>query len=119
MAQIKMAVVVDALPGKIHPLVATPRGLSQWWAADVTENDGAVDFGFFKRSTIYRLKLERSVTPQVTEWRCLTGQEWAGTRLSFDLKENNGKTLLRFSHADWKAETDYFVMCTATCGELM
>jgi hypothetical protein len=35
------------------------------------------------------------------------------------MRENNGKTLLRFSHADWKAETDYFVMCTTTWGELM
>ncbi len=47
-------------------------------------------------------------------------EEWNGTRLLFELVEQKaGRTLLRFSHADWKAETDYFVACTTTWGELM
>ncbi len=37
----------------------------------------------------------------------------------FELTKNDGKTRLRFTHADWKAETDYFIDCTATWGELM
>jgi uncharacterized protein YndB with AHSA1/START domain len=119
MAQIKLSIGIDAPPEKIYPLVATPRGLSQWWAADVTESGGAVDLGFFNRSTVYRLQLTRSAEPREAEWRCLTGQEWAGTRLVFDITRNNGKSLVRFTHADWNAETDYFVSCTTTWGELM
>lgn len=26
---------------------------------------------------------------------------------------------MRFAHADWKAETDYFASCNTTWGELM
>jgi hypothetical protein len=29
------------------------------------------------------------------------------------------KTTVRFTRADWKEETDYFVSCTTTWGELM
>lgn len=48
-----------------------------------------------------------------------TGKEWDGTRMVFALKEDQGKTTVRFAHADWKAETDYFVSCNTTWGELM
>jgi hypothetical protein len=119
MPQIKMAVSIDAPPGTIFPLVATPRGLSAWWASDVTENAGAVDLGFFKRATVYRLQLAGSAEPRAAEWRVLTGDEWSGTRIVFELMPNKAATVLRFTHADWKEETDYFSMCTATWGELM
>lgn len=48
-----------------------------------------------------------------------TGKEWDGTRIVFALKEDQGKTTVRFAHADWKAETDSFVSCNTTWGELM
>lgn len=48
-----------------------------------------------------------------------TGKEWDGTRIVFGLKEDQGKTTVCFAQADWKAETDYFVSCNTTWGELM
>ena len=119
MPDIKMAVAIDASPEKVFPLCATPHGFSSWWAADVTENAGVVDLGFFKRATLYRLELLRSLEAREVEWRVLSGQEWAGTRILFELTPNKAGTVLRFAHADWKAETDYFSMCTATWGELI
>ncbi len=119
MANIKMSVSIDAPPERVFPLAATPQGLARWWAADVSEREGRADLGFFKRSTIYRLQPVRSVAPSAAEWRCLGEGEWTGTRLVFELTKNDGKTRLRFTHADWKAETDYFIDCTATWGELM
>jgi uncharacterized protein YndB with AHSA1/START domain len=119
MADIRHSIVIDASPERIHPLVSSGPGLQKWWAADVTEDGEVVELGFFKRDTVYRLQLVRSAAPREAEWRCLSGQEWNGTRLLFDLTNNNGKTLVRFTHADWRTETDYFVSCTTTWGELM
>jgi len=40
--------------------------------------------------------------------------------LLFDLlQQKETRTLLRFSHMDWRAETDYFVVRTTTWGNLM
>lgn len=119
MAQIKHQIVIETPAAKIFPLVSTGQGFKQWWAADVTEKDGASELGFFKRSTLYRLQPAQVTAPHRAEWRCTTGMEWDGTRIAFDLKEDKGKTTLRFIHADWKAETDYFVSCNTTWGELM
>jgi len=80
---------------------------------------GFVDIGFFKRATVYRLQMARGIEAREVEWSCLTGKEWSDTRLLFAMTHDKGKTLLRFTHADWKAQTDYFVNCTTTWGELM
>jgi hypothetical protein len=57
--------------------------------------------------------------PRQAHWLCQSGKEWNGTRLLFNLAEQRGQTLFRFTHTDWQAETEYFVACTTTWGELM
>jgi uncharacterized protein YndB with AHSA1/START domain len=121
MADIKHAIQIAAEPRMVHPLVATPEGFTKWWAADVTVDKatGNVDLGFFKRATVYGLRALEIAGPGKAHWLCNSGREWTGTRLLFDLAEQKGQTLLRFAHAGWEAETDYFVMCNTTWGELM
>jgi Activator of Hsp90 ATPase homolog 1-like protein len=121
MPDIKHAIQIDAPPNRVFPLVASADGFKQWWAADVSGNDaaGPIELGFFNRSTVYRLRSNESTKPQHASWLCESGKEWSGTRLLFDLTEQNGKTQLRFTHADWAAETEYFTSCNTTWGELM
>lgn len=57
--------------------------------------------------------------PVLAEWSCTTGKEWAGTRIVFRLQGRGTGTPLRFAHAGWQSETDYFVSCNTTWGELM
>jgi len=46
------------------------------------------------------------------EWECLVGdKEWIGTKLIFELEEKDNETILRFTHSNWKAETDFFASC--------
>jgi uncharacterized protein YndB with AHSA1/START domain len=119
MADIRHAIQIAAPPAKVFPLASTAQGWSQWWAADVQEGDGSIELGFFKRTTLYRLKARLNEPPTRSEWLCETGAEWSGTRLIFQLEATAGGTLLRFTHAGWLSETDYFVNCTTTWGELM
>ena len=119
MADIRHAIQIAASPATVFPVISTAHGWSRWWAADVRENGGQIELGFFKRTTIYRLQPLLNQPPTRSEWSCETGAEWSGTRLIFELKPAGTGTLLRFTHADWQADTDYFVSCTTTWGELM
>jgi uncharacterized protein YndB with AHSA1/START domain len=122
MPTIRHLISIDASPECVFPLVSSGHGFSQWWAADVIEDvpRDIVSLGFFNRATVYNLHPVHIVAPREAEWACQSGEEWNGTRLRFDLaQQKEGRTLLRFSHADWRAETDYFVSCTTTWGELM
>lgn len=119
MSDIVHSIQISAPAEAIYPLVSTAAGFARWWAADVTEKDGAVELGFFNRRTMYRLKPQVSQPPLRAEWMCETGQEWSGTRLIFVLEPLPSGTQLRFTHGAWHAATDYFVSCNTTWGELM
>jgi uncharacterized protein YndB with AHSA1/START domain len=120
-SDIQHAITIDAPADQIYPLVATAKGFTSWWAEDITEDPGgdAVELGFFRRTTVYRLERQTTEPPRKAEWSCRTGQEWAGTRLVFRLEPAAKGTLLHFTHAGWKAETEYFVACNTTWGELI
>jgi uncharacterized protein YndB with AHSA1/START domain len=118
MPDIRESILIDAPAAKVSPLVSSGEGLSNWWAEDVVLRPGCVDLGFFNRATVYSVQLVRSA-PSETEWFCKSGKEWEGTRLRFQLSETKGQTLLRFTHAGWEADTDYFVSCNTTWGALM
>ncbi len=119
MADIRHAIQIAAPAARIYPLVATAQGFGRWWAADVTESDGRVELGFFNRTTVYVLRLAGAAAPTHAGWLCESGREWSGTRIDFRLEPKGAATLLRFTHAGWAAETDYFVSCNTTWGELM
>ena len=112
------AIQIAARSEAIVPLVSTAAGLQRWWAADVTESEGAVDLGFFNRQTVYRLKAGPQEAHRA-EWSAETGLEWSGTRLVFELHANGDNTLLRFTHAGWRSRTDFMISCNSTWGELM
>jgi len=119
MADIQHAIQIAAAPETIYPLVATARGLSQWWAADITESSSTVDLGFFNRATVYKLRLEIAKPPTHADWACQSGDEWGGTHIIFRVEARGAGSLLRFTHAGWRSETEYFVSCNTTWGALM
>jgi uncharacterized protein YndB with AHSA1/START domain len=119
MPDIKHMIQISAGPERIYPLVATAAGFAQWWAEDVTEAAGAVELGFFRRATVYRLRLGTDRPPSDVEWACETGDEWNGTHIGFRIEPAKAGAVLRFTHAGWRAETDYFTSCNTTWGELI
>jgi len=119
MADIRHSIQISAAPAAVFPLVSTGPGWSQWWDADFHESDGAIELGFFKRTTLYRMKPLLNEAPARSEWLVETGVEWTGTHLIFQLEATANGTNLRFTHAGWRSDTDFFVNCTTTWGELM
>lgn len=122
MPDIRHQLQIAATPAAIFPLVTTARGFAQWWAADtreLTEPGRLVELAFFKRQTIYRLRPQTFVAPTTASWRCETGREWADTTLVFSVASQGAGSLLRFQHAGWAAETDYFVSCNTVWGALL
>jgi hypothetical protein len=100
-------------------LPATAQGFKHWWTEYSANADGAVELGFFNRTTIYRLRLQTDHPPGHADWFCETGKEWSGAHIVFHLEARGATSYLRFTHAGWQSETEYFVNCNTTWGELM
>jgi hypothetical protein len=119
MPDISHMIRIAAPVERVAALVGTAEGFTKWWAEDVTKApDGIVSLGFFNRQTIYVLRPSAKMPSRVS-WRCESGHEWAGTEIAFDLAADKSATVLRFTHANWAAVTDYFTSCNTTWGELM
>jgi len=120
MVDIRHAISITASPEEIYELVSSARGFARWWAADVTEKAGGiVELGFFQRATVYVLQPVRLAPPSEALWICQSGKEWQGTRIEFWLQALGANTMVHFSHAGWAADTEYFISCNTTWGELM
>ena len=65
------------------------------------------------------MQLTVDQSPSLAEWTCETGDESNGTRLAFRLEARGAGALLRFTHANWRAQTEYFTSCNTTWGTLM
>ena len=120
MPDIRHLIQIAADQATVFHLINTGDGLRKWWAEDVFDDTGeVVSLGFFKRSTVYRLRVKEIDPRSRVVWRCETGAEWEGTQLIFEMLPAGKQTELRFTHSGWKQETDYFRSCNTTWGELM
>jgi len=123
MAEIKHRIPIKAAPAKVYAAIATETGLRCWWTADSTTDEkvgGKAEFGFDKRGTVFRMRIEQLEPGKRVVWSCHGGfPEWEGTILTWDLSPDKYGTTLRFTHSNWKSESDYYAMCNSTWGELM
>jgi len=47
------------------------------------------------------------------KWRCVDGaKEWIGTELAFDLKEENGATVVLFAQRGWRQAVEFMHYCS-------
>jgi uncharacterized protein YndB with AHSA1/START domain len=113
MTSIRHNVVIKATSEKVYQAITEQDGLASWWTTDTIAKPelGFVNIFLFGK---YRneMKVSRLDKNKIVEWDCISSiEEWVGTKVSFELVENNNNTLLRFTHGGWRAVTDTFASC--------
>jgi len=110
---IRHNVAIKATPEKIYEAITTQQGLANWWAKQTTAKP---EVGFVNVFTFGTFRNEMKIAildpNKKVEWKCIRSiDEWVDTTISFELEQKGEKTLLRFSHAGWRAVTDMFAGC--------
>jgi uncharacterized protein YndB with AHSA1/START domain len=113
MADIRHKLVIKAPPEKVYEGITTQEGLADWWCKQTTANP---QVGFVNTFTFGNSRSEMKVTELTphkrVEWQCISSiDEWVDTKISFDLEEKDGRTILRFAHSSWREVTDLFDGC--------
>jgi uncharacterized protein YndB with AHSA1/START domain len=123
MPDLKHQIPINATPEKVYAALTTEKGLRGWWTADSKTEDrvgGKAEFGFDKRGTVFHMTIDNLQSPQLVVWSCSGDHlEWKGTTLTWNIAAESGITVLRFTHANWRAATEYYAMCNSSWGELM
>jgi DNA-binding winged helix-turn-helix (wHTH) protein/uncharacterized protein YndB with AHSA1/START domain len=107
---IQLLLEVDAPPDATYSAITTQEGFASWCAADASLRDNEARFRVDGERVVLRVLRRDGPSRALVEWKCMGDKrEWAGTTLSFDLRENDALgTALLFTHSNWRAATEQF-----------
>lgn len=107
-------IAINAPAAEVYSALTTLPGLASWWTSTVAGESvpgKEIEFRFGEHQV--RMRVERQESGKRVVWECTqAAPEWVGTRISFDLSEEAGKTTVRFGHRDWKSASDFLAHCS-------
>ena len=95
-------------PDKVYEALATREGLSGWWAERSNSAFGSGGFGM----KVLELDRDKHVLWQVVDGPA----EWIGTRVSFDLRQEDDWTIVLFKQQGWKEPVEFMHHCSTKWG---
>lgn len=116
----KVGIKSSSLPA-VYRALTTLDGLSGWWTVDTrgdTQVGGVIEFRFGPGGI--DMKVRELVPDQRVVWEVVAGpDEWLGTTVSFDLKQEGDWTIVRFKHQGWKEPVDFMHHCSTKWGAFL
>ena len=114
MVDILHKVGIQSSPGDTYNALTTREGLSGWWTTD-TQGDskpgGVLRFRFGRGGFDMKV-LELNPINRVL-WQVVDGpEEWIGTTVSWELKQEDDYTVILFKHQGWKQPVDFMHHCS-------
>jgi uncharacterized protein YndB with AHSA1/START domain len=95
--------------------LTTREGLAGWWTTDTQGNcnvGGVIQFRFGTRGRIDMKVLDLDPAKRVL-WEVVDGpQEWIGTKVSFELTQDDDFTIILFKHQGWKEPIEFMHHCS-------
>ena len=101
-------------PSDVYKALTTIKDLSAWWTSDTrgdTKVGGVIQFRFGTGG--FDMKVLKLQPAKCVLWQVVDGpEEWLGTKISFDIKQNDDWTIVLFKHADWKEPVEFMHHCS-------
>jgi uncharacterized protein YndB with AHSA1/START domain len=119
MVDILHRVGIKAPLDEVYRALATREGVAGWWTTD-TQGDskvgGTLKFRFMsdgKELGGFDMKVLELQPGKRVLWQVAEGPaEWVGTRISFDLKQEDGFSIVLFKHQGWKDAGEFMSHCS-------
>ena len=119
MADILHRVGIKSSPEEVYKALATRDGLAGWWTGDTqgeSKIGGLLKFRFSAGGTEiggFDMKVLELQPARRVLWQVVGGpQEWVGTKVSWDLKQDGEYTIVLFKHQDWKEPMEFMHHCS-------
>jgi uncharacterized protein YndB with AHSA1/START domain len=106
--------IKSSSPTDAYKALTTLEGLSGWWTDD-TRGDGKVGgvIQFRFGAGGIDMKVLELQPGQRVLWQVVEGpQEWIGTKVGFDIKQQGDWTIVLFKHQGWEEPVDFMHHCS-------
>lgn len=113
MADILHRVGTTAARETVYQALTTVEGLAAWWTTDTEgSGDDMLQFRFGDVGGFDMKVLELQPDTRV-RWEVVSGpEEWVGTTVTFDLKQEGEWTIILFAHEGWREQVEFMNHCT-------
>ncbi len=115
MPDILHRVGVKASTNDVFKALATIDGLSGWWTATTSgksEPGGNIRFQFGDRGFFHTTVVELVPGKRVL-WQVVDGpEEWIGTKIGFELKQEGEQATVLFKHEGWAQPVEFMHHCS-------
>jgi uncharacterized protein YndB with AHSA1/START domain len=125
MVDILHRIGATASPEAVYAALTTIDGLAGWWTEDTTgdpEVGGVIRFRFAgapEPSGFDMLVLEAKPDERVL-WEVVAGpEEWVGTRVGFELSQEDDYTVVMFRHDGWQEAVPFMFHCSTKWGAFL
>ncbi len=106
--------VKTANPEKVYDALTTVDGLAAWWTDDTTGSGGEggeLEFRFPNGG--FDMQVVEARPGERVAWRVVDGpEEWVGTSIDWDLRQDGEYTIVLFSHTGWKEPVEFMHHCS-------
>jgi uncharacterized protein YndB with AHSA1/START domain len=115
MADILHRIGVTATADLVSDALTSLDGLAAWWTTDTQgepEPGGTIRFRFGDTGGFDMKVLDQRPGERV-EWEVTAGpEEWIGTHVRFDLKQEDEYTIVLFEHGGWREPVEFMSHCS-------
>jgi len=119
MADILHRVAIKAPAAKVFWALSEEEGLGGWWTRNVQASSivGAVNRFRFDDRGFNDMRVVELLPGKRVKWECVDGAaEWIRTILTFDLREQDGATMVLFAQRGWKEQVEFMHYCSTKWG---
>jgi uncharacterized protein YndB with AHSA1/START domain len=113
--------VRSATPEKVYDALTTVEGLAGWWTDDTKGNGdvgGVLEFRFPEGG--FDMEVTELRPSERVAWRVVDGpQEWIGTTIDWDLRQDGDYTIVLFRHRGWKEPVEFMHHCSTKWGSFL
>jgi hypothetical protein len=99
---------------KVYKALTTREGLAAWWTTD-TQGEGKVGGVILFRfgGGGFDMKVLELHPAKRALWEVVDGpDEWIGTKISWDLRQEGDWTIVHFKHEGWKEPVEFMHHCS-------
>ena len=113
--------VENASPEKVYDALTTVEGLAGWWTDGTTGRSvgrsGTTDVGevieFRFPPGGFDMEVIEQTPAKRVAWKVVDGpEEWVGTTIDWDLRQDGDHTIVMFKHRGWKEPVEFMHHCS-------
>lgn len=122
MFDIRHYIRIKAPPRDVYRAITAADGVRNWWTRDTRLDDnigGDGEFRFYDGRVATKVRIEELTPNARVRWFVISSSSpsgWERTTIEFDLKEDQGDTILRFAHCGYAEANDGYAIVTTGWG---